>query len=260
MSLNNLPNELLLRIAWFVLKCPTCDCHHESHHLSSFTRCSRRIHSALTPELLSTASALHILLWAITHARQDTIALAINHGADPNVPLRETHHVPRSTTHVNLGTPLDIAFRLRLRSVDTAAHQLHLDTCSTLLRAGAKPSIESLRGVADCGDEALLRCCLPYTTFADTLLDPAGNPTGPRPLIRSGEWINGPSQVGVPQAPSRDIVKIHFHYHGWELLDNGSWDDWGPWCGRLESERGCMCPVCPPARTGGFCEVRAVGE
>lgn len=147
----------MLRIAWFLLKCETCHC----HHLSALACCSPRLFFLLTLELLPTASALNILLWAIGHSRQHTGTLAINHGADPNLPLCETHCFNRWPHHVLLGTPLEVAFRMRMRSMDPAFHQLNLDDCTTLLGAGGKLT-ETLSNVADSGDVDLLRCSLPY--------------------------------------------------------------------------------------------------
>lgn len=267
MSFNNLPNELLLRIAWYVLKCPICRCQQASHHLSALARSTRRLHSVLTPDLLRSASPLQMLLWAIAHARQDTLTTAIMHGADPNLALRETHYtpmetthanlgtpllrethcIPRSTSHVNLGTPLDIAFLLRLRSVNTADHQLHLETCTVLLRAGGIPSTKSLTDIAESGDQELLRCCLPYVSAdaraqleADplpVLLDPTGEP--------------------VARLPIYNMVEVRLHYHGWELPAHESWDKWGPWCRRPQYCHGYMSAVCP-MEVGGYCKVEAV--
>lgn len=367
MPLHGLPNELVLRIAWFVLKCTTCHCHHVSHHLSALTRSSQHLHSVLTPELLRTASMLQILLWAIAHSRQDTVTLAINHGADPNVSLRETHSIPRSTQHVFLGTALDVAFRLRTRSIDPAAHQPNLATCTTLLRAGGKPTIESISPAAESGDVDLLRCCLLYISDINahdkhdgrTLLEVAGsnghvgivtlllaagaivNSSGlpdsphyfpplwklcgaPLPVLlvllaagadaaweHAGQsvvghllenrgssrgvdrrvylltghgarvpkregillwqapvwelWTGGggeleeqvPAEV-VARAPRANTVEVRIEYHGWEMVVDGAWDEWGPLWRRPELEPGCMCPVRPLATTGGYRAARAL--
>lgn len=168
MTLHGLPNELLLRIARFVLKCPICECHHASNHLSALACSSAHLHFVLTPELLRTASALQIPLWGIAHDRQDTVTLAVDLGADPNVPLRETHRAPLTSDHVFLGTPLEIAIRMRRRSMGRASEQPSLDTCTTLLRAGGKLTIECVSTVVDSGDLDLLRCCMPYISDINT--------------------------------------------------------------------------------------------
>lgn len=147
MALHHLPNKLLLRIAWFLLKCETCHCHHVSHPLSALARCSPRLFFLLTPELLPTPSALNILLWAIGHSRQDTVTLAIKHGADPNLPLCETHCFNRMPHHVRLGTPLEIAFRMRMRAIDPASNH-RFGTCEP----GGGPGLDSCyySAAADC--------------------------------------------------------------------------------------------------------------
>lgn len=178
MPLLDLPNELLLRIAWFVLKCPTCHCHHFSRHLSALARSNQHLHAILVPELLRTASTLHILLWAITHSRADTATLALTHGASPNVLLRQTHHHEHSTANIRLGTPVEIAMRMCIRSAD----QPSLATLMSLLHAGGNPTIEPLSILADAGDLPVLARCLPRITAIDqrdsqtgyTLLEAAG--------------------------------------------------------------------------------------
>lgn len=183
MPLRVLPNELLLRIAWFVLKCATCNCHHASDDLSALARSSTHLYFVLTPELHRTASAVHMLVWGIANSRQDTVTLALTQGANPNVPLREIHHIARITSHVLLGTPLEIAFRLRMEPNDPASHQLNLEMCISLLLGGGKPSIECLSAVVRAGDLDLLRGCLPFIANINaharqggrTLLEVAGS-------------------------------------------------------------------------------------
>lgn len=183
MPLYALPNELLLRIAWFVLKCSTCHCHHVSEDLSALARSSPHLYSVLIHELHRTASALHILFWAIAHSRPNTVNLALNLGADPNLYLRETHYISRATTTVFLGSPLEIPFRLRAWSMGSVNHQLNHDTCTTLLLAGAKLTDNSIITAAQSGDTDLFRYCLPFNSDINehyklsyrTLLEIAGS-------------------------------------------------------------------------------------
>lgn len=366
MPLPDLPNELVLRIAWFVLRCATCHCHHLSLHLSPLTRTNKHLHAILTPELLRAASALQILLWAITHRRPDTASLALILGANPNIPLRETHRLDRCTSWVRLGTPVEIALRVCTQSPNNA----NLDTLMHLLRAGGKPPIASLTTLADAGDLSLLSRCIPYITDINersvlsdqTLLEAAGaaghlavlrlllsagatvNSSGapgstgyypplwticdaPRAVLQvlldagadaswehgglslverllrtyttwvdvdanvdllawhgarvpKGEeaialwqapvwenWTGGDSDTVVQRAtelqeraPRGNSVQVYNEYHGWHLVVFGSWDEWGPMCAKPELERGCLCPLCPASRTGGYCEVRPLSE
>lgn len=211
MSIRNLPNELLLRIAWFVLKCPTCHCHHVSRHLSALARSNWHLYALLTPELLRAASSLHILLWAVAHGRPDIVTLAINLGANPNIPLRETRRYGYCTERVRLGTSVEIALRMCIRSRDTttSAYQLKLDITMMLPRAGGKPTIESLSIIADSGDLDLLELCLPYITDIDerdkphdrTLLEVAGAKGHIRcvtRLLAAGATVNS---TGGPDDP-----------------------------------------------------------
>lgn len=359
MSLLDLPNELLVRIAWFTLKCPTCHCHHLSHHLSALARCNRALHTTLTPELLCTASPLHMLLWGITHSRQDTVSLAINQGANLNVPLRETHYLLRNTSYISLGTAVDIAVRVHRHSPDPTC-TLPLDVVMTVLRAGGNPPIESLSILADSGDMALLQRCLPYTTAINerdqtghTLLEVAGarghvhivtlllangatvNSTGQpdsppyypplwtlcgappevlQVLLHAGAdatwehegtsivahllqarsdadcnadlltrhgsqgeeaislwqapvwetWTEAAGgadvvdRVMVGREPRLDLVDVHLDHHGLDLVMSGFWYEWGPMCQLALGDTGCMCPMCPVARTGGYRTVREV--
>lgn len=233
MSLSNLPNELLLRIAWYVLKCPVCYCPHVSRSLSALARCSHRLHSALKPDLLRSAIPGHMLLWAITHAREDTVTLAITHGADPNVELRETHFIDHHRSQGILQTPLDIAIILRLRSGDPRGDQPQLDVCNALLRGGGIPSTKWLTIIVESGDEDLLRCCLPYlTTEALAMLDILADREGSPPLLfdEAGEPVVG--------APRYEMVAVRILYHGWRKISDKSLDDWGPWCGNLDYQCG----------------------
>lgn len=182
MSLLNLPNELTFRIAWFILYCPTCHCHHVSRHLSSLARANRQLHAVLTPEILRTASTLQILVWAISHSRQDTITLAVNHGADLNILLLETRSIAQNSSNFHLGTHVEIASRMRISSTSATSHKLKLNALMVLLQAGGKLTIDSLTIATRRGDLDLLERCIPYITDIDerherdgkTLLEVAG--------------------------------------------------------------------------------------
>ncbi|KAL0631920.1 hypothetical protein Q9L58_009205 [Maublancomyces gigas] len=92
--------------------------------------------------------------------RADTATLAITLGASPNVLLRKTHHLEHSAAYIRLGTPVEIAMRMCIRSAD----QPSLATLMSLLHAGGNPTIEPLSILADAGNLALLARCLPYIT------------------------------------------------------------------------------------------------
>lgn len=149
MPLHHLPNELLLRIASLVLKCDTCDCHHVSHHLLSLVRCNHRLHFLLAPGLLRTACTLNILLWAVGNSRQDTVTLVINLGADPNLSLCETV-CTFYPYNVILGTPVDIAVRMRIQLARTQPRSTTgSQLCRTCCRT-ATARATSLRMLISC--------------------------------------------------------------------------------------------------------------
>lgn len=238
MSLSNLPKELLLRIAWYVLKCPFCHCPHSSGYLSALARCSHHLNSTLRDDLLRSAIPVQMLLWAITHGREDIVTLAITHGADPNDELRETHFIDHRKSEGILQTPLDIAIILRLRSGDPGDDQHQLDVCAALLRGGGIPNSKWLSIIVEAGDEDLLCCCLPYLTAdALALIDALAEGAGP-PLVLFDEA--GEPVVGSPRY---DTVRVRIQHYGGNKLAMESWDDWGPWCDRLEFRCGYMFEV-----------------
>lgn len=171
MPLLALPNELLLKIARCLLKSQTCHCdcdchwHHMSPHLSAFSRSNHRLYALLTEYLLANASTLHILFWAVANSRNDTVALALERGADPNSPLGPNSHI---ITSWNIRTtPLDLAISMRVHSVDAKSHALKLGTLALLFGAGGTCDINSLIMPIRYGDLDLLTLCLPHLTDSD---------------------------------------------------------------------------------------------
>lgn len=162
MLLLDLPNELLLRVSWFLLKCPTCDCHHFTRNLCALANSSRVLHAVLTPYLLRTTEPQKILLWAIDHHRIDTVTLALSSGADPNLVHFERRYFSPGSTGIPLGTAIDIASRLRSRSSSAAIHQLKFNTIILLLQSGGKPTFSAVSFAARCGDLDLLGLFLPH--------------------------------------------------------------------------------------------------
>ncbi|KAL0639478.1 hypothetical protein Q9L58_001507 [Maublancomyces gigas] len=173
MSLLALPNELLLKIARCLLRCPGCHGLHHEHHISALSHCNHRLYALLADCHLETASALKILLWAIAHTRHDTFARALEKGADPNTPL---HHIYISNSRP-VGTPVDVAIRMRVHSFDAESHARKLGTIALFLRAGGTCTADSLAMPTLYGDVDLLTLCLPHLTDTDP------NHSGPRTIL-----------------------------------------------------------------------------
>lgn len=279
MPFHSLPNEMLLRIAWFVPKCPTCHCRHNTSDLFALSRTNRHLHALLTPELAETSSAMHVLLWAIWHNCAATATKAIAHGADVNFHLTEDHHVGRHSALVQHGTPLDIAVRNRLRPVAPAARKLALDIVTMLLDAGGIPDTLTLVSIIDAEDLDLLRLCIPLIadlnkrTYPDghTLLEVAttsGRDGAVAVLAAAGASMEGTGppfplryfpirpgvQVQVPMDGSTANIRVHIP--GWDFSSEGSWDEWGPVCMLPGLRHGCWCPWCPRDVTGGYSMLR----
>lgn len=78
-------------------------------------------------------------------------------------------------------------------------------------------------------------------------------------------WTGGEGQLEdkvpeevIERTPRGEIVEVYTEYHGWEFVINGTWDQWGPTWRDQELDAGCMCPVCPLWKTGGYRAVRAM--
>lgn len=209
MPLLDLPNELLLRVSWFLLKCPTCDCHHFTRNLCALANSSRVLHAVLTPYLLRTTEAQKILLWAINHHRIDTVALALGRGADLNLVHFERRYFSPGSTGIPLGTAIDIASRLRSRSTSAAIHQLKFDTIILLLQSGGKPTFSAVSLAARCGDLDLLELFLPHIVDINerhpggghTVLEVAGccgNVQCMKLLLAAGADANGTGDTNNP--------------------------------------------------------------
>ncbi|KAL0635405.1 hypothetical protein Q9L58_005613 [Maublancomyces gigas] len=201
MPLLALPNELLLQIARCLLHSPACECgrdcrcdchchwdcdchcecdchyHHISPDVSSLSRVNQHLHGLLKEYLLATASTLHILFWAVANSRPDTVALALERGADPNCPLRPNSHV--TTSWHPYTTPVDLAISMRVHSVDAPSHAVKLHTLTLLLAAGGTCTVEELIKPARCGDLDLLTLCLPYLPDTEVTY----SQSGPRTLL-----------------------------------------------------------------------------
>lgn len=167
------PNKVLFEIADCLLQSPTCICgcndHHISPHISAFSRSNHRLHALLSEYLLATASTPHILFWVIANNRPDTVALALNRGADPNTILRPDSHLTTS---------------MRAYSVDAKSHALKLATLTLLVDAGGTCAIHYLHRPTRDGDLDLLTLCLPHLTPEHEQYRTAGRRTlrvGPRP-------------------------------------------------------------------------------
>lgn len=209
MPLLDLPNELLLRVAWFLLKCPTCDCHHFTRSLCALASSSRILHTILTPYLLQTANAQNILLWAIHHYRIDTVTMALSRGADPNFAYFERRYFSQGVTGFPLGTVMDIASRLRCQSSGAISHQLKLNVIALLLRSGGKPTFNTVSLATRCGDLDLLELFLKYIADVNerhpggghTVLEVAGccgNVQCMKLLLAAGADVNDAGDANNP--------------------------------------------------------------
>lgn len=277
MSLPALPNEILLRIAWFLPQCATCDCRHLTHDLSALSRSSQQLHCTLAPELTRYASADRILLWAIWHNRLDTVIVALTHGADVTEHIVESQYVGSLIYRVGYGTPLEIAIRNRLRPHDPEGSKLALEICEVLLAAGGTMRIDVTDSIVEAGDAELFRCCIPYIDDINertsrrgiTLLafaDSEGQTEIAEIIRAAGGVMDVPGQyrpfmrmVGVIRMIPMDGRPSDFRiaYPGWEGTTPGDWDEWGP-VSMLPSVRsGCLCPWCPREITGGYSVMRA---
>lgn len=281
MSLPALPNEILLRIAWYLPKCATCHCRHGSRDLSALSRCSRHLHCVLGPELACTASAPHMLLWAIWHNRPDTAALAITQGANanPNALVYESVYVSGYTYRVVHGTHLEIAIRNRLRHTDPAARQLALEICKVLLTPAETLRIAVSSSIVEAGDSDLLRCCLPHiadinewATHSDMTLLAIAESTrhieiaailraAGASLEGTGENLYAFYTTGAYQKLLGDGRPLDYRdaYPGWGRSLAGEWDEWGPVCMLPGIRSGCLCPWCPHEITGGYSVLRRDG-
>lgn len=167
MPLLSLPNEVLLQIARYLLRCANCQCDHLSPALSAFSRCNHRLHVLLAQSNLSTSSISQMLLWAIANSRTDIVALSLERGADPNAPLRLG--LNNRTFHGSATTPVELAIRMRAHSPDADSHALKLRTLSLLLNAGGTCKTSALIKPASYGDLDLLTLCLPRLILTDDL-------------------------------------------------------------------------------------------
>lgn len=163
MSLLTLPNELILEIARNLLRCPTC--HQISPDVSAISRSNHRLHALLDEYLLATASTLHILRWGIANTRIDTVALALERGADPNSPLRPNGYFSASWCIYN--SPVDLAICMRVHSVDAELHAQKLGILALLFNAGGTCTVDSLIKPTRHGDLDLLTLSLPHLTEID---------------------------------------------------------------------------------------------
>lgn len=209
MSLLTLPNEVTFLIARFLMERPIGCRRRVSRHLSALARSNRHLHTLLTPEMIRITSPLKILIWAILHCRQDIITLAINHGADPNAPLRDTRCFIPKSVYAHKGTPVEIASSLHFPPGDPITHSRKFSTIKTLLQAGGKPTIMSLTDAVCRNDLNLLELCLPYITdinervkcTGSTLLQIAGVSGYVRVvalLLAAGAAVNS---TGSPDSP-----------------------------------------------------------
>lgn len=279
MSLSSIPNEILLRIAWYVPKCATCHCRHVSRDLSALSRCSRHLYSLLAPELACTASASHMLLWAIWHNRPDTAALAITRGATTDRNVFESVYVSGFTYRVIHGTYLEIAIRNRLRHTHSAARELALEVCKVLLTPAETLRIHVSYSIVEAGDSDLLRCCLPHIADINEWAD--YNDTTLLGLAEFERHIDtaavlraaGASFEGTGENPfsyyrtgtihdlTTDGRPLDYRdaYPGWDHAIAGNWDEWGPVCMLPGIRSGCLCPWCPREITGGYSVLRKDG-
>lgn len=165
MSLLALPNEILLKIGAYLRQLPNCDCgchmYHISHHISVFSRSNLRLHHLLSEYLLATASKPHMLYWAITNSCPDTVALALECGANPNTLQRADYHMTSPRIY---GTPVELAISMREHSVNAESHAMKLATLALLLEAGGICTIHHLDRPTRWGDLDLLALCLPRVT------------------------------------------------------------------------------------------------
>lgn len=195
-----LPNELILNIARRLLRCPICHCHHISRDLSALSRSNHRTHALLAEYLLTTASPLPTLLWAIVNSRPDTVALALERGADPNTTLRHERFF-RGIGSQDIGTPIDVAIRMRVHSADAESHAVKLTTLALLFAAGGTCTYASLINPTRYGDLDVLTICLAHVGAIDpitqygpqTLLAVAarhGHVEAARMAIRAGAAVN----------------------------------------------------------------------
>ncbi|KAL0635173.1 hypothetical protein Q9L58_005898 [Maublancomyces gigas] len=180
MSLLTLPNELILKIARNLLRCPAC--HQMTPDVSAISRSNHRLHALLDEYLLTTASTLHMLRWGIANTRIDTVALALERGADPNSPLRPNGYFAASWCIYN--SSVDLAICMRVHSVDAELHAQKLGILALLFDAGGTCTVDSLIRHTRHRDLDLLTLSLPHLREIDdtyrhsglrTLLDAAAS-------------------------------------------------------------------------------------
>lgn len=159
MLLLSLPNELLLKIARYLICCPNFHCHHISPELSAISRVNHRLHALLAESALGTSSSCQLLLWAIVNSRNDTLALALERGANPNAPL--CRPLNDRTSSGSASTPTELAIRMRANSDDAESHALKLETLVLLFGAGGTCNTFQLIMPISYGDLDLLTLCLP---------------------------------------------------------------------------------------------------
>lgn len=161
MPLLALPNEVLIEISGYLRQLPTCyckcQCHQISRDISAFSRSNHHLHALLSGYLLATASASDILFWAIANSRPDTVAFALERGADPNTFQNPPSHVNTMTL---ICTPVELAISLRELSVDAESHAHKLATLILLLDSGGICEMRYLDMPTRCGDLDLLTLCL----------------------------------------------------------------------------------------------------
>lgn len=167
MALLSLPNELLLKIARCLLRCPNCDCHHSLTELSAFSRSNRRLHVLLAKSRLGPSATGQMLLWGIVNSRNDIVALALEHGADSNAPLRRS--INNHGSNGPAASPMELAIRMRDRSDDAESHALKLATLALLFGAGGTCVTGYALSPAWNGDLDLLALCLPHLDLTDYL-------------------------------------------------------------------------------------------
>lgn len=167
MALLSLPNEILLKIARYMLHCTHCDCQHISPEFSAFSRSNRRLHVLLAGSHLGPSSITQMLVWGIANGRNDLVARALEHGANPNSDLYrplDTWNASGYGEH-----PIQFAMRMRCQSEDAQSHALKLGALALMFGAGGTCVMNDVWMIGSRGDLDLLTVCLPHVDYSDRL-------------------------------------------------------------------------------------------